>query len=163
MIERKHATATERERILHVALMMDMADGMWQDLGERARLVPGLRRWMGLSRWVMERILTDLMRTIPVEQAVTLQRCVKNATYITGVRGAGKTKHHDEWGTYISYQDLGVLTEVVLAQQCALCDMCTDPVRAAKCPIRRAMDNVGSDAPESKGGRCKYWEAAIDG
>lgn len=123
-------------------------------LAERVRLVPYGARDLGRLISGMDRLLEQLLGTVPDNQRQTISRNVNSASYTIGVRRpGGAPRNMDDYGVWISLRTLNEILEG-LHDHCLMCSM--DPAQQRACTLRKALEELPSDIPDKANGGCRY-------
>lgn len=123
-------------------------------LAERIRLVPYGARDLGRLISGMERLLEQLLDTVPEHQRRTVSHNVNSASYTIGVRRpGGSPRNMDDYGMWISLRTLNEILEG-LHDHCLMCSM--DRGQQGSCRLRKVLDELPSDIPDKADGGCRY-------
>ena len=146
-------TATERDALLHLNAALCILLDAPKALSARAKLVPCAPRDMAMMAKKIERLMEGFAQTIPDEQNRMYLNSLRMMSYTIGVKGpAGQGRRNDEYGTWISWNELNALLEGC-HDHCLACSL--DKYGAKKCPLRRALDVIPNDTERSDGA-CPY-------
>lgn len=139
--------ADERNALMALSVIADIADDSLGKLVKRAELVKGLKADLGMLRFQAKNVFNQILQTIPDEQLKTLVNNLHDSTYATGVRSP--VKKRGDFGMWISFDDIETICEALRDNVCLICsDECN-------CKMRKVLDRLGTDI-EHDGGHCGY-------
>lgn len=144
----KRMYASERDAMIGLAVLAQIADSLEKNLGERSKMVKGLPREMGLLKYCASAVLTHMLQTVPDVQLHSLIHNLHDSVYTTGVRSA-RGKKDDSFGMWISFDDLNVISEKLTHECCLVC------TEENGCKLRGVLDRIGCDV-EHDGPHCGY-------
>lgn len=148
-------TATERDSLLMLGIMCDLALGCKEGLARRAKHIRQARSRLGLIVWATRALFKDMCDDIPPEQKRSFLRNLDMRVYTVGVRAPMKDMRREkDFGQWVSWGELNALL-MGCHEGCRFCDKALDAQRA--CPLRKALDVIGSDVPENADGSCPYF------
>ena len=149
----KRLYSGERDALNALAVMADMVTQIADDLGDRLKITKNGKRNIGMLLYTVNDLLSNMFDTIPPKQLEAVARNLKSCSYTVGIKSPNRQGHNDEWGLWVSNNDLDTITAAAKAQ-CLTCDLCDG--RERKCELRKALDNVGSDIEHDAGTGCGY-------
>ena len=150
----KRLTASDRDALMQLNAALCILDDVPEALKERAKLVPCAPRDMAMMAKKIELLLERFAQTIPDEQSRTYLNTIRMMSYTIGVKGpAGQGRRNDEYGTWISWNELNALMEGC-HDHCLACSM--DKYQARRCPLRHALDVIPNDAEHRDDELCPY-------
>ena len=154
-MEKRRLYATEHDALIKLRVAENVLRHLrdQNQLGERAKLVPYGARDLGGAISGVERLLENLLETVPDNQRKTISRNVASASYTIGVKRPGGTRNVDDWGMWISLRSLNQLLEG-LHDHCLMCDK--DLSQQKACPLKKALDELPSDIPDKRDGGCRF-------
>ena len=154
-MEKRRVYATEQDALLNLRVAENILRRIKQQnlLAERAKLVPYGARDLGNVIKGTERLLENLLATVPDNQRKTISRNVNSASYTIGVKRPGGTRNVDDFGMWISLRTLNQILEG-LHDHCLMCSMDLGQQRA--CPLKKALDELPSDIPDRSDGGCRF-------
>lgn len=99
-MEKRRVYATEQDALLNLRVAENILRRIRQQnlLAERAKLVPYGARDLGNVIKGTERLLENLLATVPDNQRKTISRNVNSASYTIGVKRPGGTRNVDDFG-----------------------------------------------------------------
>lgn len=148
-------TATERDALVRMFIALDILTEQKEALKARAGTVPGARRDLAMIAAKAAKLIDAFTKTVPPEQVTTFVNSLKLAGYTIGVKAPGKATRDDKnYGTWISYEALGVLLEGC-KDHCFTCGLDLTGRRA--CRLRKTLDAIPNDTKDRPDGECPYF------
>ena len=122
----------------------------------RARLaaVPNGWRQLRLIGVTMDRLLSDLLDTLPIKNLKHLQQIAKYGEMIIRLSPAARTPEQ----ALVWDEDLQTVINTAMAAECAMC--LRTPAQIKGCKLRKALTHV-APAYEDTPGRCPYRDVAV--
>lgn len=158
MSEVKRLTAGERYQLMALGVANQILANACGEAEQRVRMVPGGWRDLRMIRTVLDRLLDRIMDTMPKEQVRAYAHSLHDASYTVGVRCRAvdnETLRQQEHAIYLSLYALNALGDAA-REKCMMCGL--DQHGQAKCPLRKAFDEMPNNAPDrSGGGGCPYY------
>lgn len=158
MSERKRMTATERETLGALSVASQIMSNAVRDLnGERCKLVKNMRRDLRLCEVTLDRLLQRIVYSIPPEQQRSYAHTLMDTSYTVGAKCRarnGSRASDDEYGMYLTFHQINELLTAA-REKCMMCDMTKETI--ARCTLRKAFDEIPTDAPASDGTDCPYY------
>ena len=152
---RKRMTASERDAMLRMNIVLEILDTETAKLEERLKGIPYAKRDIGMMKQKIYKLIGQLTDTIPDDQMFHWLRMLKTATYYVGARNPVKEAHNkSEYGYWLSVKTIEALLDG-LHDKCMVCDLDRSQRRA--CPLRKAIDSIPNDTPERDDGDCPYY------
>ena len=157
-MEIKRLTATERDAMMSLGVADQIVTNAIRDLREdRYRIVPHLKRDLRMIEKVLERILERFMASIPDAQKRTYVNSLRDGSYTVGVRCRAhnnELERRDSYGLYLTFGQINALLEAA-KEKCHYCGL--DAEGVARCKLRKTLDEIPNDAPDSDGRDCPYY------
>lgn len=149
---RKRFTASEREGVMRLNLLTALATECQEALRGRMDKVRNMKRDLKMIEAVGKRLVRDVVRTAPPEQLAQLRRNVDMCSYVVGAKRPGQVgERAKDYGVWVSFELLSVLIAYE-QDHCMMCDL--DRENERRCPLRKALDMIGSDTEHTHG--CGY-------
>lgn len=148
---RVRGAESEGFKRLHVA--SDILGEAITTFHDRSGLIQYGRRDLALASKLVDRVFVRMLETVPQEQGPTLIHNSDNATYSIGVRRYDRIRNDKDFGTWISWETLGILLDSV-KEKCLLCDL--NPQEQRQCPVAKALDTLAVDKSTEDIG-CGRW------
>lgn len=125
-------------------------------LRDRARLIPGAWRDLNLLVKVCDKLISNLMKTVPIKKLRQIKTELSNTVITVEVKNnAGLPEPEKEAFDYVPESALRTLIENTLEWQCFTCQKTNK--EAKNCPHRKAIDDSFPFAqPGDKKELCKY-------
>ncbi|MBR4442536.1 MAG: hypothetical protein IKS52_04620 [Clostridia bacterium] len=154
-MEKKRLTATEKDALVRMNVALEILANEPPLLDERAAMIPGAKRDIGMMKAKITKLMDAFSETIPTEQLKTYLNALVMADYVIGVRRPGLRGRDDrEYGMWLPNEVIGALLEGCRDH----CMMCPDQLDARKrCRLRKALDMCPSDVPQRDDGDCPYF------
>lgn len=152
-IERKRMTADERDALMHLAALKTLTPVTYVSLEKRAKNIKLAKARLGLLAWLSEWLVNVFMASIPDDQIESMKRNLEGCTFQIGARKVVKNGDADEWGLWVSNDDLNALMEAA-ENKCLTCDL--HDSRERSCKLRAALDRLGADGQHDAGKGCEY-------
>ena len=152
----KRMTATERDTYMHLNIAYQIMSNALRDLNEDGmKRVKYLKRDLRLMEKTLERICTEVIGTLPDEQKRGYCNMLRDSSFKVGVRCkavSGKPMQ-DEYGIYMSFTQINTFLEAI-QEKCHYCGL--DAAGIAQCKLRKALDELPNDTPDTGNG-CPYY------
>lgn len=116
-----------------------MADNHSDELKERVRLIPNGFRDLRLIVSMSEKLITNIMKTIPLKKLKLIQRELKNTVCEVKVN-RDVTGRNSEGFCYVPEQAMVRTVERVIDYTCFGCEKCGR--EAKKCPVRLDIESL---------------------
>lgn len=154
-VETKRLTASERESLMRLAVMVSIAHEVPQHLEQRCRLVPGAKRDLAMIRAKSDALLRRFAESIPEEQRAVLDRNIAMCSYHVGAkRPGGSWRDEENFGLWLPFGVIAVLVQG-LHDKCALCSL--DRAQRRACALRKVLDIIPNDIKERSDDDCPYF------
>ncbi len=155
----KRLTAAERDAMMNLSVADQIVSNAIRDLGdERVRMVRYMKRDLKCVEKKLEKMLEAVLGTIPPEQQRTYCRSLMDASYTTGVKcratSGNEQRRKDEYGLYLTFSEIEGLLDAA-KEKCHFCGLDKEGIR--RCPLRKTLDAIPNDAPDSDGTDCPYY------
>lgn len=151
-IERRRMVADERDALIELTVIKMLAIDACNKLDKRSRTIKRTRSRLGLIRWAAEWLVSIFMSSVPDEQIESMRRNLADSSFAIGTRKP-VARDTTNWGLWVSFDDLETITEAG-KEKCLTCDLRDG--RERSCPLRKALDNLGSDIQHDPGTGCGY-------
>lgn len=157
-MDKTRITATERDEMMRVKIAHDILTFETKGLAKRIAGIPGGKRDLALIIKLADKLMQNVLETIPDEQRQVYSRALHDASYTIGVRcratAANKEKINMEYGFWTPLEVLNALIEGC-HDRCATCNL--DFVGRKKCRLKRALDILPNDTRDKDDGDCPYY------
>lgn len=158
MSERQRMTATERDVLMNLSVADQIVTNAIRDMPpKRLRMIPTMKRDLRMIEVKLDRLLRAVMDTMPTEQIRTYSNALRDCSYTVGVkcaaRGKDDARRKNEYGLYLTFSELETLFDAC-KDKCHMCGLDTEGIR--RCRLRKALDAIPNDAPDSDGTDCPY-------
>lgn len=151
MYDPKRLKATEQQGLIRMNATVIMLREAEECIGARIRTIT--RGWwrLKLAQSLVKRLCWDLFDDIPQEQQPSVERNVKSTVVRFGAVNRGE-KCWDEFGTWVSWRQLGTLMDAITDH----CAVCQDENR--HCELRKVLDSLPNDVEKTTHvrNRCQY-------
>lgn len=148
----KRLYSGERDAMNELAVIVKLVPEITEELGERIGMVKYGKRNLGMLKYTVNALVEGIVKTIPSKQLEAVTRNLADSALTIGVRAVNKQGHNDEWGLWVSNDNMEVITNAAQSK-CLTCDL--KDGRERECPLRKALDEIGTDVNhEAKG--CGY-------
>ena len=159
MSERKRMTAAERDVMMNLSVADQIVTNAIRDMPPaRMRMIRWMKRDLRMIEVKLSKILCAVMDTMPAEQIRTYSNTLRDCSFTTGVkcyaRNSNEGRRKDEYGMYLSFNELEALFKGC-RDRCMMCGLDTEGIR--RCELRKALDAIPNDAPDSDGTDCPYY------
>ena len=159
MAEIKRMTATERDVIMGLTVADQIITNARTQLrDDRYKMIAGMKRDLAMMEKKLDRILEEFLKTIPTEQILTYRRTLFDSSYTLGVTcratSNNEQKRKDEYGMYLTFAQIEGLLDGA-REKCKFCLLEGEDLK--RCPLRKTLDQIPNDAPESDGTDCPYY------
>lgn len=152
MATEKRLYSGERDAMNELAVIVKLIPAIAEELGDRISMVEYGKRNLGMLKYTVNALVEGLIKTIPSKQLEAVTRNLADSALTIGVRSVNKQGHNDEWGLWVSNTDMEVVTSAA-QEMCLTCDL--KDGRERDCPLRKALDNIGTDVKHDDKG-CGY-------
>ena len=153
----KRLTAPERYYMMSLGVANQIISNACKDAEQRVRMVPNGWRDLKMLRAVLDKLLNKIMDTMPAEQVRAYAHSLHDASFTVGVKCRAvdnETLRQQEHAMYLSLYALNALGDAA-REHCMMCNL--DPHGQAKCPLRKAFDELPNNAPDLESGGCPYY------
>ena len=154
-MDTKRLTATEKDALVRMNVVLEILAKEPENLAERAAMIPGAKRDLGMMAAKITKLMDAFAETIPQEQLKTYLNALVMADYVIGVRRPGPHGRDDKtYGMWLPNEVIGALLDGCKDH----CMMCPDQLDARKrCRLRKALDMCPSDVQQRDDGDCPYF------
>ena len=154
-MDKKRLTATEKDALVRMNVVLEILAKEPENLAERAAMIPGAKRDLGMMAAKITKLMDAFAETIPQEQLKTYLNALVMADYVIGVRRPGPHGRDDKtYGMWLPNEVIGALLDGCKDH----CMMCPDQLDARKrCRLRKALDMCPSDVQQRDDGDCPYF------
>lgn len=152
----KRLTASEREAIQRLNVLLDISVREPQHIDARLKLIKGGKRDMALITAKSKSLIEKLVETIPDDQLRMYSENLKLVKYVIGVRrpgDVGKRNDHD-YGLWLPNWVINALLEGC-HDKCLTCP--ADPEERRKCTLRKALTTIPNDTKERNDDDCPFY------
>lgn len=157
-MERKRMTSSERDVLMHLSVANQILTNAVRDMPPaRMRMVRFMKRDLRMIEVRLDKILSQIMDTLPTEQIRQYARALQDSSYTVGVKCGARNNigtRKDEFGMYLTYAQLETLFDAC-KEKCMMCGLDTEGIR--RCALRKVLDEIPNDAPDSDGTDCPYY------
>lgn len=153
----KRLTANERYQLMSLGVAAQILDNASKEIEPRVRMVKNGWRDLRLARAVINGLLDHVTDTLPTEQLRAYANALHDASFTVGVRCSAvnnETLREREHAMYVSLYALGQLGDTA-REHCMMCGL--DAGGRARCPLRKALDELPNNAPDGDSGGCPYY------
>lgn len=114
----------------------------YQELERRVREIPGGWRDLRLIKVLSEKLLFNILMTVPLKKLAAVRRELENTEMIVQVKRTAVQHSEDEIGgyTYVPQRALERITQRVVDYECFCCDK--HGADAKHCPLRRDIEST---------------------
>lgn len=152
---KKRLTASERDAILRMNVVLEILDTETRKLEGRMEGIKYAKRDIGMMRAKIGKLVHDLAATIPDDQRWHYVKMLETATYYVGAKNPVKEAHNkSEYGYWLPVKTIEALLDGC-HDKCMVCDL--DKSHRRACPLRKAIDSIPNDTPERDDGDCQYY------
>lgn len=160
-MDRTRINGFEKEALMRMAVAEQIIVKELSAIEKRAKSVPGCWRDIRLVQTKLDHIMEELLRTVPLEQLLIVQRAMHDASYEIGCRGpVGRNadRFRRENGIWLSYEVINMLFSGARDK----CLTCMETMEGQKkCPLRKALDVIPSDVEDRDDGGCPYMDVTM--
>lgn len=157
-MDRKRMTATERDVLMHLSVADQILTNAVREMPPaRMAMVRYMKRDLRMIEVRLEKILRQIVDTLPPEQIRTYARALQDSSYTVGVKCGARNNigaRKDEYGLYLTFAQLETLFDAC-KDKCHYCGLDTEGIR--RCALRKVLDEIPNDAPDSDGTDCPYY------
>ena len=154
-MERIKLTASDRESLMRLNIAYEILETEGDNLDRRLRQISGGKRDYGLIKAKINRLMHDVVDTIPQDQLMTYIRSLKMASYTIGIKKPGKMERNDkEYGLWLSFDVINALL-TGCHDHCMMCP--GDKAERRACKLRKALETIPNDAPDRSDGDCPFY------
>ena len=154
-MERIKLTASDRESLMRLNIAYEILETEGDNLDRRLRQISGGKRDYGLIKAKINRLMHDVVDTIPQDQLMTYIRSLKMASYTIGIKKPGKMERNDkEYGLWLSFDVINALL-TGCHDHCMMCP--GDKAERRACKLRKALESIPNDAPERDDDDCPFY------
>lgn len=148
-------TANEREAMLRLYVAVEILLVEPEHLARRVSRVKYGKRDFAMIRAKVNRMLTEMLTTVPKDQLRSLVMNLKTSSYVVGVKQPGSVQRDGKnFGTWASWDTLNALL-AGCHDKCTLCDL--DRQGRKSCDLRKALDSIPNDMADRETGDCPYY------
>lgn len=140
--ERQHLRPQEREELFRWMAALSIVKE--RELDPRFRQGKNGARDLGLLRATLDRLVEQLLDTVPLEELVSVRANAKALRCTVGVRPV-RDSQLQEYGRFVSYEQLDVLIKAC-DDHCLMCSL--EPHEVRSCALRKAIGAIGGYAPQ---------------
>lgn len=155
-MQTKRLTASEREALVRMNIVLDILTEAQAALNARSALIPGEKRDLGLLKAKIKKLMDAYADTIPDEQLKTYVHSLRMVSYCVGVKRPGtEGKRNDrDYGMWMPYETVNSLL-IACHEHCLMC--ASDRQERDACPLRKTLDSIPNDVPARADGDCPYY------
>lgn len=156
-MEKRRLTADERYQMMSLGVAGQILANAVKRAEKRVRMVPGGWRDLKLVEAKLKTLLEKIMDTMPTEQIRAYAHSLHDADFTVGVRCRAvnnEALRESEHAMYVSLSSLSALGDAA-QEKCMMCGL--DKAGQAKCPLRKALDELPNNAGERFDGGCPYY------
>lgn len=146
--ERQRLPAQGREAVIWLYAIYEALKHYDDCIASTSRRVKNGYRDYRLIRATLDRLLTALLDTIPIDQLMTIKRHLSSSEVRVRTVSAGSSFDGCNW--VISHDDLCRLTNMAIENTCFVCDG-----HKNGCELRKILDNVPEACMDSQAIACK--------
>ena len=152
----KRLTASEREALTRLSVACDIIDKTKAELDKRRKMIPYGSRDTEMVKKVLEKLLANYIKTIPIEQLPSYVNNMRMVSYVVGVKRPGVIGGRDEenFGMWLPYETLNILFDGC-HDKCITCMEDTEGQK--RCRLRKALDSIPNDVEDKGDGSCPYY------
>lgn len=155
MSDKKRLTASERESMLRMNVVLEILSNEPGKLAARAAMIPGAKRDLAMIASRIHKIMDQFNGTIPEEQLKSYLRSLETATYVVGARRPGGTAQDlKDYGTWLPFEVLNTLIEGC-HDHCMMCP--GDKAQRRACKLKKALEIIPNDTPDRDDGDCPFY------
>ena len=128
---------------------------------KRAQLVPGLWRDLCMLKTKSQKVLEQIIDTVPMKKRQHMLKDIKNTNIYIRVEAPGIKTVKDKSFSYLPTDALNALLNHLLQQECAWCDKTGKEGRS--CPYRKMIEDAlpHTVGREEDGEHCKYSDIVL--
>ena len=145
--------ASEREELVRLFALRTVSNALPEEMATRAKMIPGLTEELETIKRMVDEALFHLLETVPKEQEEQLVRTLLTTSYLVGARRPAAQDNNADYGLWISNHTMNALLDAI-QQSCIVCFKEEDEER--RCPLRKALDMIGTDVEHGDRGECGY-------
>ena len=149
----KRLSASERDALSGLNVTMMIMGQIPELLAERTRSIRYAKRDLAMIARRIEKLLEKYVQTIPPEQLKTYRNYLRMCSYAIGVKGPATRDRNDEFGMWVSWNELNALMEGC-HDKCLMCP--ADKNAARSCQLRKALDIIPNDVDHNSDSICPY-------
>lgn len=147
----------ERYQLMALGVAHQILANAGKDTEKRLRMIPYGWRDLKLVTAVLDKLLTKIIKTMPQNQVRAYAHSLHDSSYTLGVKCSAVNNEKlrsDEYAVYVSLTSLYSLCGAA-REKCMMCGL--DKAGQAKCPLRKALDEIPNTAPDQSDGGCPYY------
>ena len=155
MMERKRLSASERDSLVKLNIVLEILRKDLNPLRTRLGSIPYAKRDLAMMASVIQKLMEKTNETIPDEQIMTYINALKMSSYVIGAKSPGKNKESNmkDYGMWLPYEILNHLFNGC-HDHCLMCTLGT--VERRQCILRKTLDAIPNDVPDREDGDCPY-------
>lgn len=153
MYDANRLKASEREAMMRMALAEDFLLKNKRDLDSRLMRIHRGHNLISVICGMIRKLNLLLYGTIPEDQMKSFTRNIQSLTYCIGVQRPQGNDRSGDFGLWLSFDTINVLLDA-LKDHCLMCNL--DTVEQRKCPLAKALDEVGNNIDDKHTGFCRY-------
>lgn len=148
-MERIRLKGKEGEMVKRMQVALEITAEAKTTFWDRLKGNAQARRDIGIAAAAVKRVFEEVLKTVPTEQLLTIQRNVESTGYTIGTRRPGQKADQTEFGMWVSWEALLGLMDGA-REKCMLCDLTPDKQR--QCPLAKALDTLPTAKDENARG-----------
>lgn len=149
----KRLTSLERSQLLRFGVAIDLLHEPYAD--HRFAVLKYGMRDLGMVRKKTERLLADVLETVPIDQVRQLRQHMRYGKVTIGVAKTDQALHDRTYGSFITNAAQQALVYASV-EKCRLCML--DKHAAKKCDLRAALNELYIAGVEGTENDCPYFQ-----
>lgn len=154
LTDKRRLTATEKEALQRLNIALEILTKEKDNLAARAAMIPGAKRDMAMMAAKIEKLMGEMVLTIPDEQLATYVRALKMVSYTIGVKNPFRQTNEKDYGMWLPFDVINGLLEGC-HDHCMMCNL--DRVGRMRCRFRKTLDTIPNDVVQWQDGDCPYY------